>query len=71
MELPKMMISVQQAADIIGVTVSRVRQMLRADELNGVKIGLRTWIVDERSAKKAAKSPHSVGRPRTSSAAAK
>jgi hypothetical protein len=67
MELPKMMISVETAAELIGVTVSRVRQMLRAEQLAGVKLSERAWIVDERSAKRAAKTPHSVGRPRTGS----
>lgn len=64
-QLPKTMISVNQAAEIIGVTVSRIRQMLRGGELKGVKLTERAWVIDERSARKAAKNPHSVGRPRS------
>jgi hypothetical protein len=59
------MISAEQAADIIGVTTGRIRQLLRAGVLSGVKINARAWVVDERSAQKVRKTQHSGGRPRS------
>lgn len=57
-------ITVEHAAEIIGITPGRVRQMLRANELRGEKFSERAWIVDRKSAQKLAKVSHSVGRPR-------
>ncbi len=65
MQLSKNMISVETAAGIVGVTPGRIRQMLRAGELDGAKLSERLWIVSESSAKKVAKTPHNTGRPRS------
>jgi hypothetical protein len=65
MQLPHTMISVEKAAEIIGVTTGRVRQLLRGGLLVGQKFSPRTWVVDERSAQKVRKTQHSVGRPRS------
>lgn len=65
MQMPSTMISVEQAAGIIGITTGRVRQLLRAELLDGTKLSERVWIVNERSAQKLAKNENSVGRPRS------
>lgn len=57
--------TVAQAAEIIGVTEGRVRQMLRAGEIEGDKISQTLWLVSKRDAEKAAKITHSIGRPRS------
>lgn len=64
-QLPSTMLSVKQAADIIGVTTGRVRQMLIAGTLVGVKFNERAWIVDQTSAMKVAENIPLVGRRRT------
>lgn len=63
---PKAFLSVQEAAEFIGCTVGRIRQMLRSGELKGQKLSERAWVVDPNSVKKVAENPHSVGRPRIS-----
>lgn len=52
---PTNLITVTDAATLIGVNDSRVRQMLIAHELDGVKFGERCWMVDRESASNAAK----------------
>lgn len=53
-----------EAADLIGCSGSRVRQMLRDGILAGKKVGERMWLVSEQEAKKAKENPASTGRPR-------
>lgn len=65
MLLPKNLISVETAAETLGVTVGRVRQLLRAEKLSGMKLNERAWVVDRVSVEKAAKIEQTVGRPRT------
>lgn len=43
-------ISVAEAAEIIGCTDGRVRQLLGEGRLEGEKIGERVWIVSRKSA---------------------
>lgn len=57
-------VSVEEAAEIMGCTGGRVRQMLRAGELDGHKINARAWIVHRESAEKNAEKPEGSGRPR-------
>lgn len=57
-------VSVTTAAQIIGCTVGRVRQLLRSGELRGEKLGERAWAVSRVHAEKIAKKPASTGRPR-------
>lgn len=52
MEKPERFISVDAAAKMLGVNDSRVRQLLRADELRGFKVSERSWIVDRKSVEK-------------------
>jgi excisionase family DNA binding protein len=71
MALPaKGFLSVEEAAAILGVTGSRVRQMLREDELRGEKLGVRSWAVYRDSVEKAAKNQVDGGRGRPRSGAA-
>jgi len=58
--------SVEEAAEIIGCTDGRVRQLLRAGELDGKKVSERAWVVVRASAVKYAASQQPTGRPRNS-----
>lgn len=71
MALPaKPFLSVSEAAELLGVTDSRIRQMLREEELRGEKLNERAWAVYRESAEKAAKSQVDGGRGRPRSGAA-
>ena len=59
-------LDIGDAADKIGCTVSYIRQLLRAGELSGQKIGERAWIVENNSVLKFVKKPKKTGRPRVS-----
>jgi excisionase family DNA binding protein len=54
-------INTKQAAKLLGVNYSRVRQLILAGRLPALKIG-RDWIIKERDLKKVA--DRKVGRPR-------
>jgi excisionase family DNA binding protein len=65
MHLPRLeYLTVQQAAEVIGCTGGRVRQMLLAGELQGVKFNARAWMIPKKSAAKMARTPRPVGRPK-------
>ena len=71
MALPaKRFLSVNEAAEVLGVTGSRVRQMLQGDELRGEKLNERAWAVYRESVEKAAKNQRVGGRGRPRSGAA-
>ena len=38
-------LSCQEAADLLGVNDSRIRQMLLAKEIHGQKLGKRVWAI--------------------------
>lgn len=38
-------LSTEEAADLLGLTDGRIRQMLRAEEIVGEKIGRRSWAI--------------------------
>ena len=63
-------LSVEEAARRLGITGSRVRQMLREDELLGEKLGERSWAVYRDSVDKAVKNQRDGGRGRPRSGAA-
>ena len=44
------MISTQEAADRLGISGQRVRQLLEAGKIGGVRVGA-VWVVDEDSVK--------------------
>jgi len=56
-------LTVSQAADRIGITSGRLRQMLRANEIEGVKMGPRMWLLAVDEVDKLDK-PQQRGRPR-------
>lgn len=58
-------ISVTEAAVILGCTPGRVRQMLRADDLPGMKLNEKAWALRRSDVEKAAKKTPETGRPRT------
>ena len=57
-------VSVAEAAEIIGCTDGRVRQLLRDHELAGQKINERAWVISRDSVERFAKKPQIFGRPR-------
>lgn len=61
-------VSATDAAEIIGCTTGRVRQLLRDGMLRGQKLGKRAWAVSRVDAEKLATKPATTGRPRKSQA---
>jgi excisionase family DNA binding protein len=61
---PKSFLSVREAAEIIGCTEGRVRQLLIDKEIDGEKLNERAWAVERKSVDKFAAEPQVVGRPR-------
>ncbi len=61
-------VSVTAAAQIIGCTSGRVRQLLRDGALRGAKLGERAWAVSRIDAEKMAHNPSPLGRPRKANA---
>lgn len=57
-------IPVAAAAEIIGCTTGRVRQLLRENAIRGVKLGERAWAVSRVDAEKMGAKPAKTGRPR-------
>lgn len=59
---------VAEAAEQIGVTGARVRQLLLTGKLKGQKLGQRAWAIPRREVEEyAAQEPPPTGRPRKSS----
>ena len=54
-------ISVADAAEIIGVTMGRVRQLLQCGQIKGQHLTPRAWAVDRRSAEKYARTERQPG----------
>jgi len=48
-------LSSQEAADALGITDSRVRQMLLAGEMSGQKLGKRMWAIPQAEVDRAKK----------------
>jgi excisionase family DNA binding protein len=65
MTIPFDAISLTDAAELIGVTTSRVRQMARNGEIRAEKLGPRSWVVSRVDAERLKNSPAKVGRPRS------
>lgn len=59
-------VSVTFAAEQLGCTTGRVRQLLLAGEIAGQKLTPRAWGVEFSSLQKALKTTHTTGRPRVS-----
>lgn len=58
-------IGVPEAAKIAGVTEGRIRQLLISQEILGMKLHGRAWIVDKKSLMKYANNVPDTGRPRS------
>ena len=56
-------ITVKEAADLIGVVGQRIRQMAAAGEIKSVKVA-GVWLIDAKDAKRIAKEPSDIGKPR-------
>jgi hypothetical protein len=54
-----------RAAELIGVTTGRIRQLIAAEEIHAEKFGTRDWWVLIADAEKMRKNPSKVGRPRS------
>ena len=69
-EAPEKFISVSKAAEIIGVTEGRIRQLLAIETsdggLDGFKINERAWVIPRREAERIRDNPFEIGRPRGS-----
>ena len=59
-------VTTQEAAEIIGVTDARVRQLRLSGDLRAIKIDNRTWMIPRNEAEKMAANRPKVGRPRGS-----
>ena len=47
--------TVAEAAEAIGVTTGRIRQMFRADIISGKKIGPRMWVIGDEEVQRVCK----------------
>jgi hypothetical protein len=56
--------SVAEAATIIGCTEGRVRQLLRSQEMRGIKVNERAWLVEVKDAERVRDTENAVGAPR-------
>ena len=57
-------LNVVEAASIIGCSPGRVRQLLRAAEMRGVKANEKAWLIPRKEAERMAKHKPNTGRPR-------
>ena len=48
-------ISVNEVADLLGLTTGRIRQLLISGELKGVKVNKRAWVLDRKIVEKYAR----------------
>ena len=66
---PGNFVSVQEAAEIVGVTEGRIRQLLAVPKkdggLDGFKINGRAWVIARKDAEKLRDTPSDMGRPRS------
>jgi excisionase family DNA binding protein len=63
-------VTVEAAAELIGCTDGRVRQLLRNGDLPGEKLSERVWLILRKDAEKYAAIPYKTGRPKISSRSA-
>lgn len=57
-------VNVQEAAEIIGCTDGRVRQLLQVGEIDGIKANRRAWLIRRSEAERVRDIEHTTGRPR-------
>lgn len=63
------LISVEEAARILGVTGRRVRVLITEGRLPAWRVGRRMYVVDRNEAEQFGETPRPTGRPRTSRSA--
>lgn len=64
--LEKKYYTVTQAANLVGVTTSYVRKLLRDKEISGEKLGERAWLIPANEMEKLNNSPTGkAGKPRS------
>lgn len=56
--------TVDEAAEVAGVTRGRLSQMIRSGVVKGLRVSGTCWLVSEREAQKVRKESSRVGRPR-------
>jgi excisionase family DNA binding protein len=56
-------VSVTEAASLLGVTTGRIRQLLRAGDLHGHKLGEKSWALDPAEITLRKLNPPKRGRP--------
>ena len=54
--------TVAEAAEAIGVTTGRIRQMLRAGSIDGIKMGPRMWVISDAEIQRVCDLPRRKGR---------
>ena len=54
--------TVAEAAEAIGVTTGRIRQMLRAGSIDGTKMGPRMWVISNAEIQRVCDLPRRKGR---------
>ncbi len=59
------LLTVREAADLIGVTEGRVYQLLWDGRMHGIKINRRAWLIPRSEAEKFLARDSKVGRPRS------
>lgn len=58
------MITLNEASNQTGFSDSYLRRMLRSGTIQGVKIGSRMWVLDQKTVDRLARIPYRGGRPR-------
>lgn len=64
MDMRTDLLSVNEAAEVAGVTVGRIRQLLLAQTIEGYHLNRRAWVVSKKSLEKWAREIPATGRPR-------
>ena len=60
-------LTAQEAADVLGCTTSRIRQLCIREQVLGKKFTQNAWFVDRQSLAKYARKPRYGGRPKKAS----
>jgi len=59
------MLTVSEAADLVGVWPQHIRRKLASGELAGIKVGPRAWLIPRDEVERFAKMESRRGRPRS------
>lgn len=64
--LDKNWITVVEAAEIVGCSPQRIRELALDNKIKASKLTGKCWVVDRKEVEKMAKNPSKTGRPRKS-----